>query len=272
MDHKEKNNVLRRDVLKVGLSLFAITILAACGSSATTQVAPSPTAAPVTQATDSSASATQPSATDTSAASASTADAPSATTADISSSNTTSNGQVAVFQIDPSQTKALFSLGEVLLGKPNIVTGTTTKVTGAVSVTMDNVANTKLGTIQIDATDLHTDSGRRDGMIQRFILQANQSQFQYITFEPTAIEGLPAKASAGAAIPLKITGNLKIRDVVKPVTFDTTVTMKSDTELDGTAKATVKRADFGLQIPSVPTVANVTDDVALELQFVATKQ
>ncbi len=158
------------------------------------------------------------------------------------------------------------------MGNPNTVKGSTNKVTGAISVTLDNPSNSQIGPIQIDATALHTDSGMRDRMIQRFILQAQQAQFQYITFQPTAVQGLPSKLNTGDSVPVKITGNLKIRDVVKPVTFDTTVTMKSATEMDGDAKATVNRSDFGLQIPNVPTVADVTDDVALELQFVATAQ
>ena len=167
---------------------------------------------------------------------------------------------------------ATFTLGEVLLGKPNTVKGSTNKVTGSISVTLANPADSQIGTIQIDASTLHTDSGMRDRMIQRFILQSQQQQYQFITFQPTAIQGLPAAVKIGETIPISITGNLKIRDVMKPVTFDATVTMKSATELVGDAKATVKRSDFNLQIPNVPSVASVTDPVTLELQFVATRQ
>ena len=61
-------------------------------------------------------------------------------------------------------------------------------------------------------------------------------------------------------------------DAVKPVTFEGTVTLKSDTQIDGDLKATVTRSDFGLTIPNVPSVADVTDEVKLELQFTAMKQ
>jgi hypothetical protein len=53
------------------------------------------------------------------------------------------------------------------------------------------------------------------------------------------------------------------------VTFEVTVTMVSESELTGTAKAQVLRSSFGLQIPSIPSVADVTDEVALDLEFVA---
>ena len=277
-----ENSVLRRDILKIGLSVFAMSVLAACGSAAATPtVAPSQTSVPsATTAATAEATVeptTQPAATDTvsptSVTTSTAATDPMTATTDISASaSTTASGQLVVFQIDPSQSKVLFSLGEDLLGKPNIVTGTATKVSGAISVTLDNPANSTVGPIQVDATSFATDSGMRDRMIQRFILQAQDAKYQYITFEPTAIEGLPATVSAGTAIPLKITGNLKVLDVVKPVTFDGTVTMKSDTELDGTAKASVAFADYGIKIPQVPSVANVTPQVTLEIQFVATKQ
>ena len=148
----------------------------------------------------------------------------------------------AVFQIDQSATKATFTIGEKLLGSPNTVVGTTSNVSGSITASPDNPASTKIGTIQIDATTFTTDSDMRNGAIKRFILQSAQSQYQFITFEPTAIDGLKAPVAAGTAIPVKVTGNLKIRDAVKPVTFDGTVTLKSDTQIEGNLKATVMRA------------------------------
>jgi len=79
-------------------------------------------------------------------------------------------------------------------------------------------------------------------------------------------------ANPGQIIPVKITGNLTIRDIVQPVTFDRTLTVKSDTELEGTAKTTITRAAFELTIPNVPSVAAVTGIVDIQLQFVATRQ
>ena len=265
-----ENSVLRRDILKIGLSIFAMSVLAACGSAAATPtVAPIPTSVPSATTAATTEATVEP----TTQPAATAATDPMTATTDISAStSTTASGQLVVFQIDPNQSKALFSLGEDLLGKPNIVTGTATKVSGAISVTLDNPANSTVGPIQVDATSFATDSGMRDRMIQRFILQAQDAKYQYITFEPTAIEGLPATMSTGTAIPLKITGNLKILDAVQPVTFDGTATMKSDTELQGSAKAAVTFADFGIKIPQVPSVANVTPQVTLEIQFVATKQ
>ncbi|MBX3055144.1 MAG: hypothetical protein KF770_01610 [Anaerolineae bacterium] len=46
-------------------------------------------------------------------------------------------------------------------------------------------------------------------------------------------------------------------------------TAVSATQLTGTATATVSRGDYGLQIPSVPNVANVEEEVELIIDFVA---
>ena len=62
---------------------------------------------------------------------------------------------------------------------------------------------------------------------------------------------------------------MKIKEVTQPVTFDVELTADSATQISGLAKATIKRSDFNLEIPSAPGVADVTDEVRLELAFTA---
>jgi polyisoprenoid-binding protein YceI len=156
-----------------------------------------------------------------------------------------------------------------LLGNPTTVVGMTPNVAGTITVDWSDPTNSKVGTIQIDATSLATDRNQRNGAIHRFILQTGQ--YPTITFEPTAIEGLPASVNPGDALTFRVTGNLKIREISVPVTFDVTATA-GESEISGDAKANITRTAYELTIPSVPSVANVTDDVALALKFVATKQ
>jgi polyisoprenoid-binding protein YceI len=104
------------------------------------------------------------------------------------------------------------------------------------------------------------------------VLQSAQDAYQYITFEPTAIEGLPATVQPGDTFTFNVTGNLKIRDAVNPATFDVEVTADSATQISGLAQTTIALADYALSIPDVPFVADVSEDVGLELQFVAAAQ
>ncbi len=90
-----------------------------------------------------------------------------------------------------------------------------------------------------------------------------------MTFTPTQIVGLPANGSVGQSYSFQIIGDLTVRDVTKPVTFDVTATPISETRLEGTAQTTIRYADFGLTIPQVRQVASVSEQVRLEIDFVA---
>lgn len=155
------------------------------------------------------------------------------------------------------------------MGSPKTVVGVTPLVDGKIQIDLADPTKATIGPIQIDARDFKTDSNMRNGAIRRFILQTNNDANRYIVFTPKAIEGLPKSAKAGDTLDLKISGDLTISGVTKPVIFDTTVKAVSDQELEGLAKTQVLRSDFNLQIPSVPSVADVTDEVQLELQFAA---
>ncbi len=177
-----------------------------------------------------------------------------------------------VFVIDPAQTVARFSINESLFGDPKNVVGQTSDVQGVITITVGNSASTQIGLIRINARDLHTDEEMRDRAIRTFILESSQDDYQFITFMPTQIEGLPAQVQDGATISFTVTGDMKIRNVVKPVTFALSVTPKGSTEISGLARATITRTAFELSIPSVPGVADVTDEIGVAFEFVAKKQ
>lgn len=177
--------------------------------------------------------------------------------------------QVIHFQIDPGQSTARFIVAEVLFGNPNTVIGSTSEVSGTLDVDLGDPAQTQIGPIRVNARSLATDNRFRNRSLSRFILQSNQDAFQYITFTPTAIAGLPAAAQAGDVMELQVTGDLQIRDITQPVTFTTVVTATSASQINGFASTTVQRADFGLTIPKVDGVADVTEEVRLEVEFVA---
>ena len=176
------------------------------------------------------------------------------------------------FVIDPAQSEARFIINEVLLGAPTEVTGATNQVEGTIEIDPNAPASTVLSPIVINARELKTDRNLRDRAIRRFILQSADDKYQFITFTPTSIEGLPANAAAGDTFAFTVNGDLTIRDITAPVTFDVSVTADSDTQISGLAQATIQRATYDLRIPSAPGVADVTEEVRLELAFVATAQ
>lgn len=178
-------------------------------------------------------------------------------------------GAAQTFAIDQSQSVASFTLDEELMGAPKTVVGTTSLVSGEIQIDPTNPSATTISTIQIDASDFTTDSDRRNGAINRFVLRTNDAANQYITFTPTAIEGLPETVAVGDSFTLQITGDLTISGVTNSVAFETVINVPADNQISGTATAQVLRSEFNLTIPSVPSVANVTDEVQLQLDFVA---
>lgn len=178
-------------------------------------------------------------------------------------------GNATVFEIVPQESEVRFILKEDLNGSRNTVTGKTDQIAGQIAIDFENPARSQLGEIRINARTLSTDNEFRNRAIRGQILQASQAEFEYITFKPTSIEGLPTTLTLGEPVEFQITGDLTIRSITKPITFDAAVTPVSQTRLQGTAVATAKRADYELTIPSVPNVANVDEDVRLEIEFAA---
>jgi polyisoprenoid-binding protein YceI len=171
--------------------------------------------------------------------------------------------------LDGAGTQARFLIDEILRGSPNTVTGATSQVAGEIQIDLGSPVKAVVSPIQVEVGSLATDSNLRDRAIRNFILQT--SQFPQVVFTPTSVEGLPEAAVVGQPLTFTVTGDLTIRDVSRPVTFSVTLTPESDAWLTGLASATILRSDFGLTIPSVPSVADVSQEVKLELEFVAVR-
>ena len=166
-------------------------------------------------------------------------------------------------------TEARFSIYEDLRGEPFTVVGATTEVVGRVRVDLSDLSRSEMGEILINARTFATDSSNRDRAIRGPILAAEQHEF--ITFRPAEITGLSGAAEAGGEYSFSVAGELTVREVTRPVTFTVVARWTADERLEGLASATVLRSDFGLAVPSVPFVANVGDEIGLELAFTAAR-
>ncbi|MBI3242944.1 MAG: YceI family protein [Chloroflexi bacterium] len=178
-----------------------------------------------------------------------------------------SESGLVIFQISQAESEASFSIFEELNGQPKTVVGATDQVAGQVALDMNDLTKTQVGVIQVNARALVTDNDRRNRAIRNFILQTDQ--YEFITFTPTAITGLNGPAQPGQPFTFQIAGDLTIRNVTQPAVFEVTVQGESATRLTGTATTVVRRSDYKLTIPSVPNVANVGEEVTIEIDIVA---
>jgi len=174
------------------------------------------------------------------------------------------------FKIVAAESQARFMLEEDLRGVRTTVVGATSEVGGSIMVDMANPANSSIGTIVINARTLETDNSFRNRALRSSILKSAQDEFEFIVFEPRALSEWSAEGVAvGESLNLDVSGDLTVTGVTRNVTFAATVTLVSEGEIRGSATVNLLHGDFGLVIPDVPSVANVTDDVTLSLEFVA---
>jgi len=236
--------------------LTAALLLAACGSQ------PSPAAQPTTaEPKPVEATSTNPPAATEEPTAASATTAPVATEA--------LGAAIVTYKIVPGESTLQYEVGETFLNDNNrfaVAVGVTPQVDGEITIDRAAPQNSMLGTITADISQFESDSGRRDNAIRdRFIETA---RYPTVTFVPTQIEGLPETYQDGQEIPLKISGDLTIREVTKPVTFDAVVRLEGD-QLSGQAITTILMSDFEFGPISIGGMLNTEDQAKVTLNFVA---
>ncbi|MBC8170871.1 MAG: YceI family protein [Anaerolineae bacterium] len=175
-----------------------------------------------------------------------------------------------LFRIIPEESTVRFIINEELMGTPTTVVGETNQVAGDILVDFATPINSLPGTIRINIATLATDNEFRNRALRGQILQSNQPQNEFAEFVPSTVSGLPETITIGEPITFQITGNLTVRGVVREnTTFEATVTPVSETRLEGSATTEVLYTEFGMSIPNAPGVANITEAVQLEIDFVA---
>lgn len=172
-----------------------------------------------------------------------------------------------VFEIIPAESEVTFTLNETLRGLPTIVVGSSQQIAGQIAVDFANPAASQIGPILINARTLLTDNEFRNNALHNFILDTEV--YEFITFTPGQISGLPSEFVPDKTVSAQIKGDLTIRQVTQPVTFIATIVSNGRSQLTGSATAQILRTDFALQIPNAPGVANVSEEVMLTIDFVA---
>ena len=186
--------------------------------------------------------------------------------ADTGAESVAPEGNVMLYTIHQAESQASFTIFEELNGVPTNVVGVTAQVAGEVSVDLADLSQIRLGVIQVNARTLATDQDRRNSAIRNRILLTDQ--YEFITFSPTQISELSGSAETGQTFTFNIQGDLTIRDITRTVSFDASVMVESAQRLSGSATAVIAKSDFNLIVPSVPFVANVGEEVTLEIDFV----
>jgi len=179
---------------------------------------------------------------------------------------------VVRFVIVPQDSRVIYRVNETFFregNRLNTAVGITQVIRGEIRIDRADPRRSSIGPITIDISKFQSDSARRDNAIRERWLES--ARFPTAEFTTTAIRGLPAAYREGQESRLQISGNLKVRDKVRPVTFEATVKTAGDT-LTGTAVTTIKMTDFGFEPPSILGILRAENDVAIEFAIVARAQ
>lgn len=178
-------------------------------------------------------------------------------------------GEAVLYRFGAGEGKASFAVDEILNNAPFTAVGTTDEVAGDIIIDWSEPSNSQLGTIVVNARTLETDNPFRDRAIRNSVLESSQDAYEFITFTPTELRGLPESVAVGDTVEFEVVGDLTIREITLSTVWTVSVTLTSMDQVSGSASTEVLRPDYDLQIPSVPRVAGVDDDVLLTIEFAA---
>lgn len=183
------------------------------------------------------------------------------------------------FVVEPGSSTASYLVDEeffpAALSKYNIeagqkvTIGSTEEVAG--SLALDLGADQPLGPnrFTVDLPSLTSDQSLRDGWIRDNALESNK--FPEAVFVASSIEGAPDDYSEGQEVNFQLVGDLTVRAITLPATFDVTATLSGDT-ITGVAEAKVKMSDFGVTPPNFANTLVVDDLFTIRVELTAKEQ
>lgn len=186
---------------------------------------------------------------------------------DLTQTGDTENSALVSLSIAP-ESKATYEIDENLNGKPTHVVGTTSSLSG--SVMFDTVSKKITSAeVNLDANSFKTDIDKRDENVREHVLKSEVESNKFITFKTSMIEGMTENAETGTVFPVKITGDLTIKGVTKSVTFSGQASVMSDNTVKVDANTTIMYGDFGVSIPNLPFLSNISKSVKLSVSIIA---
>jgi polyisoprenoid-binding protein YceI len=232
-----------------GLATVAALGMAACGAPSTTSPAPT-VAAPTVAAAPVTAPATAAPATAQPAA---------------------ASAQTVRLVLDTQSSQASYRAQEQLVGQnlPSEAVGTTRKVSGTIVLDPTGDVVDEQSTITVDLSALQSSESRRDNFIKGNTLNTNQ--FPNATFVVRDVQGLPTPLPTSGQTTFQLSGDLTVRGVTRPVTWQVNATFASG-GLTGNATTSVKLTDFGMTPPKAGPVLSIEDQLKLQLDFTAAPQ
>ena len=177
---------------------------------------------------------------------------------------------VRTFQLVPEKSRMQYFVEEEFLGQavPFITAiGATGALAGEIALRFDEAGVAiERGEFTADLSTLTSDRPRRDQAIRDRWLES--SRFPIATFAASEVVNLPADAALGQDVPFQVQGDMTIRDVTNPSTWDMTARVDGGM-MTGAATTFFYMKEYGFDPPDVAGILRVTDGVTVTVNFVA---
>ena len=172
-----------------------------------------------------------------------------------------------VYRIDPTGSQASYEATEkIALSSSHRVTGVTNGIAGDIALDTANPPASRVGQLVINLEELHSDNSLRDARLRAAFLGSHT--YPLARFDTTSLSGLPATIVEGQTYTFTLNGNLTIKTVVAPVSWQVQAAVRQG-RLTATATTTIKQSTFRIGPISVPGLVSTGDDVTLTLKLLA---
>jgi polyisoprenoid-binding protein YceI len=151
----------------------------------------------------------------------------------------TSTAQPTVWKVDKVHSNVIFSVTHLVVSD---VEGSFKSFDGSLESSKPDLSDAKISFV-VEVSSVNTDNENRDNHLKSDDF-FNAAKFPQMKFESTSFQPLGNNK-------YKLSGNLTIRDVTKPVSFDVnyggTVSAMGGTHAGFKARATINRFDYNLK-------------------------
>jgi polyisoprenoid-binding protein YceI/mono/diheme cytochrome c family protein len=173
-----------------------------------------------------------------------------------------------VYRIDPTHSSLTYSVAENVIGQTaHHASGSTNGIAGDLALNSVDPSSSRVGKVVANVEQLHSDNSLRDAQIRQRYLDSQA--YPLVSFSTTHLSGLPSSIVDGHSYSFTMSGNLTVRGVTAPATWDVTAKVAADGVVDATATTTVKMSTFGVGPINLAGLVSTGDDVGLTFKLTA---
>ncbi|MBV7333277.1 YceI family protein [Chloroflexi bacterium TSY] len=186
-------------------------------------------------------------------------------------------GGLRTFTVVPEESSASYIVEEEFfagaLSKLGInaglqtITGSTTEIEGELQINLDEDAPLSAANFTVNLPSLTTDQDRRDKWIRENGPSLNS--FPIAEFVANEAVGAPSNYTDGAEVSFQLLGDLTIRDVTRPTTFDIVATLTGDTIMGSAISEELLLTDFDIEPPNFANTLSVANEFHVEVSLTA---